>query len=188
MTMLPPRPPFWFRLNVVSGNLLQVAGLISGAGLIGAASSESSATALRVLLLLTGWLIVYLSCHAVGHWLIGRLVGIRFRGYGVRGTDQPFAYPPPMRPVMRRLPLLTILTDKASLARVSPIRQALMFAAGELSSTLISVAAAVYAWRQAIPGSGLLLIAVLVWSAAALLASVLTPRGDFAKARRALRR
>jgi len=38
--------------------------------------------------LLAGWLAIYLSSHAIAHVEAGRAAGIRFRAYGLRGTDQ----------------------------------------------------------------------------------------------------
>ena len=142
---------------------------------------------IQISLMLLGWVVIYLCCHAIGHWLVGRLVGIRFQGYGVRGTDQPTSYPPGMRQIMSALPLLTIVTRKDSMAAASRTAKAFMFGAGEISSTLVSIGAAWYAWQAGLAGGQILLIAVTIWSTAALAASFFTPRGDFAKARNALR-
>jgi len=46
---------------------------------------------------LVGSVIIYDYCHAVFHWAVGRLLSIRFRSYGVRGTDHPETYPPASR-------------------------------------------------------------------------------------------
>jgi hypothetical protein len=53
-----------------------------------------AAGAVRVGLMLVGSVIIYDYCQAVFHWAVGRLLSIRFRSYGVRGTDHPETYPP----------------------------------------------------------------------------------------------
>jgi hypothetical protein len=47
-------------------------------------------------MLVAGWLVTYFCNHAIGHWAVGRLVAIRFLGYGVHGTTAPGWYPPGM--------------------------------------------------------------------------------------------
>ncbi len=55
---------------------------------------------------------------------MGRLVGIRFRGYGVRGTDHPENYPPGLRQVMSAMSTFTVMTEKASMATARPLAKA----------------------------------------------------------------
>ncbi|HEX2905282.1 MAG TPA: hypothetical protein VHO69_00370, partial [Phototrophicaceae bacterium] len=75
-----PRPPFWLRLSVIAGNSLQLAGLLGGGFLLALASKTEMAAFWRIMLLLVGWSLLYICCHSFAHWLVGRLVGIRFRG------------------------------------------------------------------------------------------------------------
>jgi hypothetical protein len=180
-------PPMRLRLSVAAGNLAQLAGLATGGGLLYTAANIQLANIVRTLLMIAGWAIIYLCCHSVAHWLVGRLGGIRFRGYGVRGTDHPEAYPPGLRQLMNIIPFFVLLTEKTSMARASNVSKALMFAAGELATTVFSVGAAWYATRQAIPGSSVLLIFSIVWNVMATIAVTLSPTGDYAKAIRALR-
>lgn len=180
-------PPLRIRLSITAGNLAQLAGLVIGAVLLYAAAQIQAANIVRVVLMIVGWLAIYLCCHSVAHWLVGRLVGIRFRGYGVRGTDHPESYPPGLRQLMNVVPFFVLLTEKTSMARASNASRALMFAAGELSTTVCSIAAAWYASQQAIPGGNALLLFSIVWNIMATIATTLTPTGDYAKAIRALR-
>ena len=86
---------------------------------------SSVATAVSVILMLLGWFVIYICCHALAHWAIGRVVGIRFRGYGVRGTDHPENYPPLLRPsaawAIRRTMGATSSTVRVGPARVSKL-------------------------------------------------------------------
>jgi len=68
----------------------------------------------------------------------------------------------------------------------SPIAKALMFSAGESSTTIISLLAALYAWQSGILGGNILLW-VIMWNIVASITTSITPRGDYAKALRALR-
>ena len=65
-----------------------------GASLLYPAAHLQAAGAVRVGLMLVGSVIIYDYCHAVFPWAVGRLLSIRFRSYGVRGTDHPKTYPP----------------------------------------------------------------------------------------------
>ena len=187
-TQAIPRPPLWIKLSVVQGNLLQVAGLLLGAILLYLAA-HGAAPLIAIVLMIVSWIVVYFCCHAFGHWLIGRLVGIRFRGYGIRGTDHPENYPAgPMRHLMTILPFFTVMTEKDSMAKASPTAKALMFAAGETATTVCSLAVGWYAWHKDLPGGGILLIFSIIWSLAATITTTMAPKGDYAKALHALRR
>jgi hypothetical protein len=181
------RPKLWFRMSVVTGNLVQSAGLVLAAGLLWAAATGQFAAALRVVLMLSGWFLIYICSHAMAHWVAGRAMRIRFRGYGLRGTDQPEAYPPGIRQVMRVLPLFSALTEKTSMQHVSAVAKAIMFSAGETSTTLCTILASGYAWLSGIPGGDLLFIFTVFWDLGATIMTARTPRGDYAKAMLVLR-
>lgn len=186
----PPRPPFWVRLTVIHGNLWQLAGIGSGCVLLAAAPPLRGQGALQVALLLLGWLAIYICSHAIAHYAVGRLVGIRFTGYGLRGSDHPYDYPPipGLRALMARFPTFTAITDKDSMRAARPVAKALMFAAGETCTTLTSLLAAGWAWAQGIPGGGVFFGVMLVFSIAVTYVTAITPRGDYAKALNALRK
>jgi hypothetical protein len=181
-----PRPPFWVRLPIVGGNLIQSAGMIAGIWLMVLAAQPATAAALRVLLMIFGWFVVYLCCHSLAHWLVGRLVSIRFRGYGIRGTDHPDELSPIMRAVLSRLPMFAVITEKESMRQASPLAKALMFAAGETASILCTLLAGLYAWLNHVPGGVVFFILAVLMSISGIVSTSRMPRGDYAKARRAL--
>jgi hypothetical protein len=183
---LPPRPPFWFRLSIAAGNLAQLAGLILGSGFLYVAAHLQAAGIVRGLLMLGGWFAIYVCCHAVAHWAVGRLVGIEFQGYGLRGTDHPENYPPGLRQAMSALPTFTVMTKKASMQRARPLAKALMFSAGESSTAICSILAGYYAWRSGIPGGQVLFWVMVGFNLFSTVVTALVPRGDYAKAWRAL--
>jgi hypothetical protein len=184
---VPLRPPFWVRLSVTAGNIMQVIGLLVGAGLLYIAAHMNTTDIIRIILMILAWIVIYICAHSLGHYVIGRIVRIQFRGYGIRGTDRPESYGPGIRQLMSIFPMFTVMTEKSSMAKASPLAKALMFAAGEISTTIFGVAAGWYARATGIPGGGILLIVSIVWVALATVLTAIAPKGDYAKAFRALR-
>lgn len=180
------RPPFWLRFSVVTGTLVQLGGLVLGGALLAGAANLQVSDPLRVGLMILGWLVIYSCGHAIGHWAVGRLVGIRFRGYGLRGTDHPETYPPGLRQLMNSYPMFTVLTQTASMQAARPWARAAMFAAGETATTLTTLLAAGYAWQSGVPGGRILFIFTLIWDLVATFMTAVIPGGDYRKARHAL--
>ena len=187
-SIAPSRPPFWFKLSIRMGNLVQVDGLILGSVLLIMAAHSQSPAVIRIVLMILGWFVVYICCHAIAHWVVGLLGRIRFEGYGVRGTDHPENYPPGLRQMMSALPTFTVMSEKTSMKKARPWARALMFAAGETSTTICSILAGFYAWRSETPGGLVLFIAMLVFNLLSTIVTPRIPRGDYAKARQALAR
>lgn len=183
----PPSPRFWARLPVAAGNLLQLAGILLGVLLIVAAGAVRSTAALSVLLAVVGILAVYLCSHAIAHWLVGRLVGLRFAFIGVRGTDHPEAYPPVLREVMAATPMFTTVSTRRSRQGASRMALAAYYAAGETSTTICTALAALLAFLVGVPGGGVILAIAIVWVLLAVATTTFTPKGDYYKARQALR-
>jgi hypothetical protein len=183
---VPARPAFWFKLSIPAGNALQLAGQILGWALLVIAARFGLPAGLQVVFMLAGWFLIYITCHALGHYGVGRLVGIQFRGYGVRGTDHPQDYPPVLRQIMSALPTFTVMTEKSSMAAARPLAKALMFGAGETFTAIFSIGAGLYAWRAGIAGGFALFVAMIVFNLISTVVTSFVPRGDYAKARRAL--
>lgn len=186
-TASPARTASRRRLTIRQGNALQLTGLLAGIGLLVAAAQIQSAAPARFALLLVGFASIYLNCHAIGHYLAGRLVGLRFRGYGVHGTDHPEVYPPGIRQLMQAMPFYVTLSTKESRERASRLAKAVYHAAGETSTALCTLAASYYAAATHIPGGSLLFISMIGFNAVSTVITARTPKGDYAKALRALR-
>ena len=137
--------------------------------------------------MLAGFVTVYLNCHALAHYIAGRLVGLRFRGYGVRGTDHPEVYPPGIRQLMRAAPFYVALSTKASREQASGRAKAIYYAAGETSTAICSIAYAAVAAAANIPGGQMLLVAMIVFNVISTIVTTRNPTGDYGKALRALR-
>ena len=104
-------------LSVAQGNAIQVGGLL-GATALACYTGREEAHGTRTMV--ASRLLAYFSEHAFSHWLVGRALGICFTGYGLHGTSHPQHYPPGVRWVFSRLPLLSARTDPSSLKESTP--------------------------------------------------------------------
>jgi len=182
------RPPLWLRTSVTTGIITQCGAITVGALLVAVAAGLLRVdTGVREIALLVGFLLIYLNTHAIGHWIVGRLVGIRFRGFGLRGTDHPESYPQGLRQLMSLLPMWVAMTEPESRRHASGRARAAMYAAGETSTTVCSILTAGVAYLAHAPwGLGLLIFAVL-WNLGASLVVSVIDKGDYAKAWDSLR-
>ena len=98
----PKRVTPWHTLSVAQGNAIQGVGLLGSAALAWYAGQKG---ARGTRWMVASRLLAYFSEHAFSHWLVGRALGIRFKGYGLHGTSHPQHYPPGMRWAFSRLPL-----------------------------------------------------------------------------------
>jgi hypothetical protein len=107
-----PRIPVWL------GNLVLAGGTVVGAAAVAVALEADDPTVAAVALVLGGaiWTV---TVHDLAHYVVGRLVGIRFSAYFIGG-------PPPPRPGLK--------TDYGSYLRTSPGARAWMHASGALAS------------------------------------------------------
>jgi len=173
------------RLSIAVGNTVQMGGIMAAyLALLVARSASSTLVALTGMLL--AWLLLYFSSHAIMHWIVGRLVGIRFLFYTVGGTGNPEGWPPGVRWVFMHLPFLGVQTEKVSMERASPVAKALMWSAGVTGSATIPTLAAFYAWISNIRWSGWFLVFAIGWALGTLSSNWRSSTGDYSKARRAL--
>jgi hypothetical protein len=175
------------RLSIAVGNTLQCAGII-GAYFALTASRSARSTAVAVTTMFLAWVLLYFSCHAIAHWLVGRLVGIRFLFYTVGGTGNPEGWPSGVRWIFEHLPFLGVQTDKVSMQNVSPGAKALMWSAGVTASAIVPTLAALCAWLSRVPWSGLFVFFALGWALGPVASNWTSRTGDYSKARRALAR
>lgn len=184
----PRRPPLWWRTSVRRGVAVQSLATLLGALLLAlACGAVGGPSGLRSVWLVVGLLLVYLDTHALGHFVVGRAVGIAFSGFGLRGTDHPEDYPPGLRQLMSIVPMWTAITDPVSRRAAAPLAQAAMFAAGETATTLCTVAAAAAAAHPGAPSGFAALVVSVAWTLSASLVVAFVDKGDYRKAIRAWR-
>ncbi len=131
---------------------------------------------------LTGFLV-----HCPAHYLVGTILGMRFRSIRVGHTSLANALPPGPRRLALLLPVLSLAADRESLRGAGPARLRAMY----LSGVTASVSAG-FAFAVAATMSGDFLAAFLTWAyALAYLATdaFLSPEwGDVRRAKMAARR
>lgn len=142
---------------------------------------------LRETALVLGIVIAYLDTHQAGHYLVGRPLGIGFRGIGLRGTDHPEVYPPGLRQVVSVLPMCEALTEPTSRRAAGRFALAAMYGAGKTATTVCAVGAAGAAAAAHAPWGLDALSVVAILSAASSAVVAVISEGDYAKARHALR-
>jgi hypothetical protein len=181
-----PRPQFWAKLPVLAGNLIQLTGIVAGVLLIVAAGSIKNAAAASAVVAVIGIVLTAFCSHAIGHWLVGRLAGLRFAYIGVRGTDHPETYPPVMRQVLSAVPMFTTVSTRRSREVAGRWALGAYFAAGQTTAIIGWVGSAVLARGLNIPGSTVILAIMAAWAVGTALVATFTAKGDYAKARAAV--
>jgi hypothetical protein len=181
----PPSRRIFGRVSIAAGNVLQLAGLAAACFALTAARAAQS-TIVAIVAVLVAWVLLYFSCHAIAHCLVGRLLGIRFAFYTVGGTGNPEGWPPGPRWLFERLPFFGVQTERASMQSASPMARAIMWSAGVTCSAVVPVLGVLWACHGRIPGSKLFLLFSVGWSVGTLASNWTSRTGDFSKARRAL--
>ena len=184
---MPSSRAIWRRLSITAGNVLQIASILMACFAL-YASRFARPAPLAILSMLLAWILLYLFCHAIAHWLVGRILGIRFLFYTVGGTANPRGWPPGVRWVFTHLPFLGVQTDKVSMHNASPRSRALMWSAGVTSSAIVPLLSAIYARLWGLPGSRPFFFFAVCWALGTLASNWRSRTGDYAKARRALGR
>ena len=138
----------------------------------------------RVLYIMVAEFLATYLIHCPAHYVVGRLLGIRFASMRVGRTTLARALPPRLSGFAQLFPIFTLRTDKQSLANAGKDRASAMFASGTIASILSAFAVA--AWVT--PGSSLPLF-VASWAVAVGYLTfdlVFSPRsGDLMRARAA---
>ena len=182
---LSPRRKIFGRLSIIVGNAVQIAGIV-GAYLALAAARSARSTTAAVVAMLVGWVLLYFCCHAIAHWVVGRILGIRFAFYTIGGTGNPEGWPAGLRWLFEHLPFFGVQTERASMQKASPIARAIMWSAGVTSSAVVPTLGALWAWRSGVPWSKLFFLVALFWAVGTLASNWTSRAGDYSKARRAL--
>ncbi|MBV9624831.1 MAG: hypothetical protein JOZ14_12725 [Acidobacteria bacterium] len=173
------------RLSIRTGNSLQAAGI--AAAICALKLSESiHRAAIAAFAMVVAWVLLYFSSHAIAHWLLGRLLGIRFLFYTVGGTANPDGWPRGVRWIFENLPFFGVQTEKLSIERASPAGRAVMWSAGVTSSAISPAVSTFAAWRAGVPGSKWFFPFAVFWALGALASNWTSRTGDYSKARRAL--
>jgi len=173
------------RLSILDGNAVQISGVVTACFAFAAARSARSITG-AVVSMVVGWVLLYFCCHAIAHWVVGRILGIRFAFYTVGGTGNPEGWPAGLQWLFEHLPFFGVQTEKASMQKASSIARAIMWSAGVTSSAVVPSLGALWAWRTGVPWGKLFFLVALFWAVGTLASNWTSRAGDYSKARRAL--
>ena len=174
----------WLIVPIPIGNAIQIGGLLGGVLLARHAARQGrSGTAW----LYAGRLLAYFCEHAFSHYVVGRIGGIQFTGYGLHGSTHRRLYPPGIRWIFEHLPFLSARIELDSRQAAAPAAQAAMYMAGPVVTVLSSILFPVYGMIHGIRRSRALLIGSSLWKAGMLVSEVLHTHGDIRRAWRATR-
>src|SRR5207302_9778666 len=159
---LSSRRNIFGRLSITVGNAMQISGVVAACLALAAPRSAHSTTGALVSMVV-GWVFLYFCCHAIAHWVVGRILGIRFAFYTVGGTGNPEGWPAGLRWLFEHLPFLGVQTEKSSMQKASPIVRGIMWSAGVTSSAVGLILGVFGDWSWGILGTTLVLQVALVW-------------------------
>ena len=122
--------------------------------------------------------------HCPAHYVVGTVLGIRFRAIRLGKSTLARGLPPRLAGLSSSLPVVTLSTEKSSLARASRREVAAMYASGTVASVGSAIVIAAAATIVEAPT-----YSALAWGVALLYLffdAVFSPRsGDLARARSA---
>ena len=102
-------------------------------------------------------------------------------------ASNPEAYPPGLRQVFAATPMFSTVSTRRSRTAASRTALAAYYAAGETSTTICTFLAAGAGLLAGVPGSPVIFVIAIVWVLLATVTTTLFPKGDYYKARQALR-
>jgi hypothetical protein len=105
-------------------------------------ASSINAVPLRFLVYLIFWVCLVFFPHCLAHFVVGRLVGVRFTHYVLGKSSITKLRLPVISSVSSMIPL-TLKIDGGSLRSVSPGARAVMFASGAVVSMILPFLAVV---------------------------------------------
>jgi hypothetical protein len=131
-----------FRIPLLLGNGIEVLGIVVGVYLL-VASSDINIIPLRFLIYLLSWVCLFFFPHCIAHFVVGRLVGVRFTHYVLGKSSMSKLRLPVISTFASAIPLLTLKIDRGSLRSVGPGARAVMFASSAVVSMILPFLAAV---------------------------------------------
>jgi hypothetical protein len=135
------------RIPVAVGNLVEVAGILFGLYLI-VIVPEVTFVPLKLILYLVAWVCLLFFPHSLTHFVVGRLVGVRFRYYSFGKSSVYKLRIPFLSVIASRSPVLTLKVDRGSLQLVSRSGRIAMFSSGAVASMVFPFFAAFASFRD----------------------------------------
>jgi len=131
------------RIPVWLGNVIETVGLAIGIFLL--LVNPFLHHMLKLVLLLVAWFCFWFFSHCLTHFIVGKILGVRFLYYFIGRSSLTKLNLPIISSLARTFPVLGIKIDNTSFGSISPKKQAMVFASGALASMISPITIMVYA-------------------------------------------
>lgn len=135
------------KIPIAVGNLVEVAGTLLGVYLILVVPDVDSLL-LKLIVYLVAWDCMEFFPHSLTHYVVGKLVGVKFRHYSLGKSAAYKLKIPLLGGVASRLRVLTLNVDRASLRSASRRGRVAMFSSGAIASMLLPFIVAFASFRD----------------------------------------
>ncbi len=135
------------RIPTAVGNLVEVAGILFAMYLI-LIAPEVAALPLKFALYLLAWGCMEFFPHSLVHYVVGRLVGVRFRYYSLGRSAAYKLKIPFLGMAASRIPVLRLNVERESLGSVRRGGRFAMFGSGAIASMILPFLVAVTSFRD----------------------------------------
>ncbi len=135
------------RIPVMLGNVVELAGIFLAIYLI-VLAPEVPAIPVKFLLYLVAWFCLLFFPHGLAHYVVGRLVGVRFRYYSLGKSSVSKLRMRFLGAIADKSVVLTLNVDRGSLQSVSFRGRIAMFSSGAVASMILPFSAALASLRD----------------------------------------
>lgn len=153
------------KIPLILGQAIEILGVVFAFSLLVIAAQFSS-TFLRFLLYLVSWGSFVFFPHSLMHYVVGRLVGVRFKYYFVSKSAIGKLKLPLISAVASGLPVLGLKVDRVSLRSVSRGGRAVMFVSGAVASMILPFFVVMASFNQVPYTMSLILLLISAGNAA----------------------
>jgi len=130
-------------INLWVGNTIEVTGTIIGFILLFSLSFITDIL-VKFLVIIISWMCFWYFPHCLAHFIVGRILGIRFLCYFVGRSSLIKMRLPLVTSILGVVPVLGIKIDKTSTLNISRNKVAIMYASGVLASMLCPLIPFIY--------------------------------------------
>lgn len=142
---------------------------------------------LKILILLISWFCFWYFPHCLAHYIVGKILGIKFLYYFVGRSSLTKMNLPLVTSILKVVPVLGIKIDKKSSSNISRRKMAAMYASGVLASMLCPLIPFIYSLTQ-LDHLAIIFVGVLSFGNIAFTTYFSSKVGDFSKAFKTLRK
>jgi hypothetical protein len=121
------------RIPTAAGNLVEVAGILTAAYILAIAPKYNNVP-LKLVLYLIAWGCLLFFPHSLAHYVVGTLVGVRFRYYSIGKSSAYKLKAPVLSTIASKSVVLTLHVERSQLGSVARGRLVAMFCSGAAAS------------------------------------------------------